>query len=103
MAAPVCACVEAVGGHGRGWTGPGADRSGRLWVADLRDHIVGLPALQFLPHQPLHLLPVGVCVPSQTLILTDNNRLTCKVCLQARKNPGYSGHLTTCTVVNWLL
>lgn len=85
MAAPICARVEAVGGQGRGWTGPGADGSGWLWVADLWDHIIGLPALQFLPHQPLHLLPVGVGVSSQTLILTDKNRLTCAVCLHAHK------------------
>lgn len=71
MATPVCACVKAIDGHGRGRTRPGADRSGWLRVADLWDHIIRLPALQFLPHQPLHLLPVGVCVPTQTLILTD--------------------------------
>lgn len=70
MAAPICAHLEAVGGQGRGRTRPGANRSGRLWVADLWDHIIRLPALQFLPHKPVHL----ICVASETLILTDRKR-----------------------------
>lgn len=86
--APVRARVEAVGGQRRGRTGPRADGSGWLWVADLWDHIIRLPALQFLPHQPLHLLPVGVGVPPQTLVLTDKNGFTCSGCLRAHKKPG---------------
>lgn len=65
-----CDRVEVVGGHGWRRTGPGPNRSGGLWVANLWAHIVRLPSLQFLPYQPLHLLPVGVCVTSQTLVLT---------------------------------
>lgn len=74
MSAPICACVTAVSGQWRGGTGPGSDRRGWWWVADLWDHIIRLPALQLLPNQPLHLLSVGVCVPSQPLILTHRNR-----------------------------
>lgn len=74
MAASICAAVEAVGGQRGGGAGPGADGRGQLGVADLRDHVVGLPAFQFLPHQPLHLLPVGLGVPSLTFIL--NHRST---------------------------
>lgn len=39
-------------------------------VIDLWDHIIGLPALQ-LYNPPLHLLPVGICVPSQPFILAN--------------------------------
>lgn len=81
VAAPVCARVKAVGGQRRGRTRAGADVSWQLRVADLRGHIVRLPALQFLPHQPLHLLPVGVRVPPQSLILTDGNKLDTFMCI----------------------
>lgn len=69
VAAPVGAGVQAVGRQGGGRARAGANGSGRLRVADLRDHVVGLPALHLLPHEPLHLLPVDVCVPAQTLVL----------------------------------
>lgn len=56
MAAPICAGVVAVSGQRRSRTRAGAHRSCCLWVADLRDHVVGLAELQLLPHQPLRLL-----------------------------------------------
>lgn len=101
MVAPVCVCVKAVGGQGRGWAWPGPDGSGWLWVADLGDHVVGLPALQFLPHQPLHLLPVDVCVPSHTLILTDDNRSSCSVYLTCTQETRL--RRISYTVVTWFL
>lgn len=70
----ICACVKAVSGQWRGGAGSGSDRSGWLWVADLWGHVIRLPPLELLPNQPLHLFPVGVCVSSQPLILTNSNR-----------------------------
>lgn len=93
MGAPVSACVEAVGGQGGGRARPRADGCGRLSVADLRDRIVRLPELQFLPHKSLHLLPVGVRVPSQTLVLTN------KVFIQ----PGGAGALNETACVSAFL
>lgn len=61
--------VGALGGQGGGGAGPGSDRCGWLRVADLRRHVVGLPALQLLLDQPLHLIPVAFWVATQTLIL----------------------------------
>lgn len=80
VTAPTCVCVEAVSGQGgrRTGAGAGAGRSRWLWVPGLGSHVIGLPPLDFLPHQPVH---VGVCVASQSLILTNRSTLSQTQCL----------------------
>lgn len=73
VATSVWAGFKALCGKWGGRTRAGPGDSGHLRVTDLRTHIIRLPALQLLSNKPLHLFPVGVWFPSQTLILLDGH------------------------------